>query len=80
MIQHLVKYEFVDEAYRGLQPRIKRVKRADDFHEWWTRDNQPRGSAQFRGSAGVLGKAIDMLHARGKAERSLMCDGIGVRS
>jgi hypothetical protein len=42
---------------------VERVKRVGDFHEWWTRDNQPRGSAQFRGSAGVLGHAIEMLQS-----------------
>jgi glycogen debranching enzyme len=61
MIQQLVKYGFIEEAFRNLQPMVERVVRAGDFHEWWTRDNQPRGSAQFRGSAGVLGKAIEML-------------------
>jgi hypothetical protein len=39
------------------------VQRVGDFHEWWSRDNQPRGSGQFRGSAGVLGRAIEMLQA-----------------
>jgi hypothetical protein len=63
MIQQLVNYGFIEEAYRNLQPMVERVKRVGDFHEWWTRDNQPRGSAQFRGSAGVLGKAIEMLQA-----------------
>ena len=61
MIQQLVKYGFIAEAYRNLQPMVERVKRAGDFHEWWSRDNQPRGSAHFRGSAGVLGQAIEML-------------------
>jgi len=63
MIQQLVRYGFVDEAYRNVQPMVERVKRARDFHEWWTLDDQPRGSAQFRGSAGALGRAIEMLHA-----------------
>jgi hypothetical protein len=63
MIQQLVKYSFVAEAYRDLRPMVERVQRTGDFHEWWTRDNQPRGSAQFRGSAGVLGQAIEMLQA-----------------
>jgi hypothetical protein len=61
MIHQLVWYGFVDDAHRALQPMVERVKRVGDFHEWWTRDNQPRGSAQFRGSAGVLGKAIEMV-------------------
>lgn len=63
MIQQLMRYEMVEEAYRNLRPMVERVKRVGDFYEWWTRDNQPRGSAQFRGSAGVLGKSIESLRA-----------------
>ncbi|MGH7981312.1 MAG: amylo-alpha-1,6-glucosidase, partial [Limisphaerales bacterium] len=63
MIQQLVRYDYVAEAYRNLLPMVKRVSRVGDFHEWWSRDNQPKGSGKFRGSAGVLGKAIEMLQA-----------------
>jgi hypothetical protein len=42
---------------------VTRAQRAGDFYEWWSLDNQPRGSGQFRGSAGVLGRAIEMLQA-----------------
>ena len=63
MIQQLVRLGYVEEAYRDLQPMVERVVRTGDFHEWWTRDNQPRGSGSFRGSAGVLGQAIEMLRA-----------------
>ncbi|MGD8499176.1 MAG: hypothetical protein PVJ86_00930 [Phycisphaerales bacterium] len=31
------------------------------FFEWYTIDNQPSGSGTFRGSAGVLGKAVQMF-------------------
>jgi hypothetical protein len=40
---------------------VDRVVRTGDFNEWWSGDNQPSGSGNFRGSAGVLGKAIEML-------------------
>ncbi len=63
MIQQLIRQGFVAEAYRELQPMLTRVQRAGDFHEWWSLDNQPRGSGQYRGSAGVLGRAIEMLQA-----------------
>lgn len=63
MIQQLVRYGYIEEAYRNLRPMVERVQRVGDFHEWWTPDNQPRGSAQFRGSAGVLGEAIGMLQS-----------------
>jgi len=61
MIQQLVKYGFVKEAYEQLQPMVKRVKDNDGFYEWYTVDNKPEGSGTFRGSAGVLYKAIEML-------------------
>ncbi|HUE37150.1 MAG TPA: amylo-alpha-1,6-glucosidase [Candidatus Acidoferrum sp.] len=63
MIQQLVAQGYVMEAYRDLQPMVERVVRTGDFNEWWSRDNQPSGSGNFRGSAGVLGKAIEMLQA-----------------
>jgi hypothetical protein len=61
MIQQLVRYGFVKEAYEQLQPMVKRVKDNDGFYEWYTVDNRPEGSGTFRGSAGVLYKAIEML-------------------
>jgi hypothetical protein len=63
MIQQLVRQGFVADAYRELKPMVTRAQRAGDFYEWWSLDNQPRGSGQFRGSAGVLGRAIEMLQA-----------------
>jgi glycogen debranching enzyme len=63
MIQQLVRHGFAEEAYRELKPMVHRALEHDGFYEWWTRDNQPRGSGQFRGSAGVLGRAIEMLQA-----------------
>ncbi|TFG89452.1 MAG: hypothetical protein E4H16_03620, partial [Candidatus Atribacteria bacterium] len=58
MIQQLSRYGFVEEAYEHLQPMVKRVKDHDGFYEWYTVDNEPKGSGTFRGSAGVLYKAI----------------------
>ncbi|MGL5017014.1 MAG: hypothetical protein ACRDBP_02690, partial [Luteolibacter sp.] len=63
MVQQLIRLELMEEAYRELKPMVERVKNVGDFHEWWSKDNQPRGSAQFRGSAGVLGRAIEQLQA-----------------
>ncbi|HEY1790425.1 MAG TPA: hypothetical protein VGJ73_19920, partial [Verrucomicrobiae bacterium] len=63
MTQQLVQYGFAAEAYRSLRPMAARAVRVGDFHEWWSRDNQPKGSGGFRGSAGALGKAIGMLQA-----------------
>jgi hypothetical protein len=61
MIQALIKQGAISEAYRELRPMVDRVKRTGVFHEWWSRDNQPRGSGEFRGSAGVLGRSIELL-------------------
>lgn len=61
MIQQLIKYGFVEEAYQEMLPMVKRVKDNDGFFEWYTVDNKPKGSGTFRGSAGVLYKAILMF-------------------
>ncbi len=61
MIQELIKNGFVEEAYQQMQPMVKRVKDNDGFFEWYSVNNEPRGSGTFRGSAGVLYKAIIMF-------------------
>jgi hypothetical protein len=67
MIQQLIQRGFVREAYEELKPMVVRVRKHGDFYEWWSLDNQPRGSKQYRGSAGVLGKAIEQLLAWAEA-------------
>ena len=61
MIQALIEYGFIDEAYREMRPMISRVQTNNGFFEWYSVDNKPQGSGTYRGSAGVLGKAIEML-------------------
>ena len=61
MVQQLFAYGFIDQAYTELVPMLERVRENDGFFEWYTVDNQPRGAGTFRGSAGVLGKAIQLL-------------------
>ncbi len=61
MIQQLIKYGFVAEAYEQIAPMVKRVKDNNGFYEWYSVDNKPRGSGTFRGEAGVLYKAISMF-------------------
>lgn len=61
MIQALIRHGLVDEAYEQLQPMVKRVMENEGFYEWYTVDNEPRGSGTFRGEAGVLHKSIVML-------------------
>ena len=61
MIQQLVNYGFVEEAYEQLLPMTDRVIKNNGFYEWYTVDNKPEGSGTFRGSAGVLDKSIELL-------------------
>ena len=60
-IQQLIKYGYVEEAYREIQPMLKRVKDNNGFFEWYSIKNEPRGSGTFRGEAGVLYTAIVMF-------------------
>lgn len=61
MIQQLIRYGFLQEAYEQLKPMTERVEKNDGFYEWYSINNEPRGSGTFRGSAGVLYVAIEML-------------------
>ncbi len=58
MIQQMVNYGFVADAYAQILPMTDRVINNDGFYEWYTVDNKPKGSGTFRGSAGVLYTAI----------------------
>jgi hypothetical protein len=58
MIQQLIKHEFVEEAYELSRPMFQRVIENDGFYEWYRMDGSPAGSAEFKGSAGVLGKTV----------------------
>lgn len=66
MIQQLVNYGFVKEAYEQILPMTERVITNNGFYEWYTIKNEPRGSSSYRGSAGVLYKAILLLEAWAK--------------
>ena len=61
MIQQLIRNGLVAEAYEQMQPMVNRVKANNGFYEWYTVDNQPKGSGTFRGSAGVLFDAIRLF-------------------
>ena len=62
MIQQLIANDFLDEAYQLAQPMFNRVVKNGDFYEWYKIDGTPAGSAEFKGSAGVLGKSIEMFN------------------
>ena len=61
MIQQLIENGFVAEAYQEIRPMLDRVIVNGDFYEWYGPGNVPSGSAEFKGSAGVLCKAIKLL-------------------
>lgn len=63
MVQALIEQGDIDDAYREIRPMVERVQRVNGFYEWWTPGNQPKGSANFRGSAGVLGHDIELLES-----------------
>jgi hypothetical protein len=61
MVQQLIAYGFVEEAYESIRPMLDRVIANNKFYEWYGIDGKPNGSGDFRGEAGVLAKAVVML-------------------
>jgi len=59
MIIALADNGFMKEAYEQAKPMMERVVKNNGFFEWYTVDNKPKGSATFKGSAGVL---YDVIH------------------
>jgi len=62
MIQQLIANGFVEDAYELAHPMFNRVVKNGDFYEWYKIDGTPAGSAEFKGSAGVLAKSIEMFN------------------
>lgn len=62
MIQQLVANGFVEEAYDEIRPMIDRVIKNQGFFEWYGMGGVPSGSGHFKGSAGVLAKAIEVMN------------------
>ena len=61
MIQALVQYGYLHEAYDELRPMLQRVADQGGFYEWYKLDGTPVGSGTYRGAAGVLFRANEML-------------------
>ena len=61
LIQQLIIHGFVQEAYELAKPMFNRVVTNNDFYEWYQKDGTPSGSAEFKGSAGVLAKSIQLF-------------------
>ena len=57
----LIRNGFIKDAYTQLKPMLTRVIENDGFYEWYTIDNEPMGSATFKGSAGILYDAVQNL-------------------
>lgn len=68
MIQQLIANGFVKEAYEEVRPMIDRVIKNEGFYEWYGMGGVPSGSGHFKGSAGVLSKAIEMFKEWAKKE------------
>lgn len=66
-VQALIQRGAIEEAVLELEPMVARVIANDGFFEWYSRENEPRGSGSFRGSAGVLVRAIQMLQEKAEA-------------
>ena len=62
MIQQLVRYNMAQEAYDEIRPMVDLVIKNNDFYEWYEVNGKAAGSARFKGSAGALCKAIQMLN------------------
>lgn len=63
MIQQLVAHGMAEEAYKEIRPMVDRVLKNKGFYEWYGMGNIPSGSGHFKGSAGTLAKAIEMLNS-----------------
>lgn len=61
MVHALIKAGLVEEAYEALSPMLDRVIENEAFNEWYTPAGEPMGSGTFRGEAGVLFTAIELL-------------------
>jgi hypothetical protein len=61
MIQQLIVNDFVPEAYDEISPMLDRAIKNKGFYEWYAIDGKPGGSGSFRGEAGVLAKAVQLL-------------------
>ena len=62
MIQQLISHGFVEEAWELSKPMMNRVIDNNGFYEWYKIDGTPAGSGDFKGSAGVLAKSIELFY------------------
>ena len=61
MVHALLEAGLLEQAYEERGPMLDRVIANGAFHEWYTPAGEPMGSGMFRGEAGVLFTAIEMM-------------------
>ena len=72
-MQQLIKHGMLGDALTEMRPMVDRVCEKRDFMEYYMVGPgkwNASGSALFHGSAGELGTAIKMLHAKLDARAS----------
>lgn len=63
IVRQMLAWGQAQTAWDELVPMLDRVRRDGGFYEWYTPGGAPRGSADYRGTAGQLVRAIDALQA-----------------
>lgn len=66
MVKQLAVNGFYAEAYEAISPMLDRTIEYNGFYEWWSHDGIPKGSGEYRGTAGVLWSAIKTIEGLNK--------------
>lgn len=59
--QALSQHGLHSEAATTLLPIARMIEDAGGFFEWYSPDGKPHGASGFRGAAGVLAKAVELM-------------------
>ena len=62
-VQGLVECGLMTEAIEAITPMLEMIEKHGGFYEWHHPDGTPHGSASFRGAAGTLSRAIDLIRS-----------------
>jgi len=68
LVQQLIAHGYYQEAWRELGPMLERVIQNEGYYEWYDTENSPKGSGEFKGSAGALSAGILRLRAWAETE------------
>jgi len=69
MVRQLGLHGMLQEAYNELSPMLDMFLRDNDFFEYYTLEGDPKGSSQFKGSAGEIVLAIQALEQAARDPR-----------